>query len=651
MTLLPITANRTSTPLSTARLLQQLAADQLGLQRNFDQLSTGRRITSLGDDPAAAGRALSLSRDLRQTEQVLRNANATETYYNAADTALDRVTSALIEARAATVSAAQNVISDDERVALATTIEESIRSVFTAGNTVYRDHQILGGILGDGTPYAFENGTVRFSGDNAVGRTELGAGRRSDLNVTGNDALGSGSVIVEGGSLGASVDRSVRLADLAGGRGVQPGVVRVSGGGNFQDVDLSEAFTVGDVIDVLSSTVIDGRQLIARTLPDGIRVGYADNLPGTLLIQDGVGSETARQLNILNPDGLNPPPLTGDGLTPRITSATKIADLNGGAGLNLADGLVIDQGEQRYEVDFAGAETIGDVLIAINRSGADVRAELDPAADRFRIRSLRSGVDYSIGENGGLAATNLRLRSASEATPLSEVAKGRGIIRNPGSDDVIITRPDGIELALNLDDAQTVGDVIDLIRNHPDNQDSRGVTVNLNAVGNGLQLSAPPTGQPLRVQTVGASDAAIRLGWVPLNSTQATSVRSGAIETLVGDDFAPRDAGGTLDTLLRLKSAVADGDLAEISRLQAVLDDDLDRAIEVRGRVGVYGRNLQDLRTIGEDRQISLEASRSEELDADLASVIAEISQRQLALEASMRLIGQTANLTVLNFI
>ena len=64
-------------------------------------------------------------------------------------------------------------------------------------------------------------------------------------------------------------------------------------------------------------------------------------------------------------------------------------------------------------IDLSSAETLSDVLISINRSGADVRAELDEAEGKILLRSLRSGVDYSIGENGGSAATELGIRSAT----------------------------------------------------------------------------------------------------------------------------------------------------------------------------------------------------------------------------------------------
>jgi flagellar hook-associated protein 3 FlgL len=67
--------------------------------------------------------------------------------------------------------------------------------------------------------------------------------------------------------------------------------------------------------------------------------------------------------------------------------------------------------------------------------------------------------------------------------------------------------------------------------------------------------------------------------------------------------------------------------------------------------VGVWASNLEQLRAVSEDRVIELQSQLSDELDADLATVISDLSQRQLALEASMRIIGQTAQLSVLNFL
>ena len=63
---------------------------------------------------------------------------------------------------------------------------------------------------------------------------------------------------------------------------------------------------------------------------------------------------------------------------------------------------------------------------------------------------------------------------------------------------------------------------------------------------------------------------------------------------------------------------------------------------------GTYSYSAE---AVTEDKVIQLKSQLSDEIDADLATVISDLSARQTALEASMRIIGQTAQLTVLNFL
>lgn len=651
MPLLPISTVRTSTPLTSQRLMFQLNADQLALQRQYDQLSSGRRVLRLSDDPAAAGRAIGLYRGIDKGNQLVRNATSTNNFYQAADSALAQVDNSLIEARAVAVEAGQTVLSDDERAALQATIQQTINSVFTAGNSMFRDHQLLGGFLNGGNAFEYDGNDIVFKGKTAVGQTKVGAGNPASINVNANEGIGADAVFLEGGPLGAALDRESRLVDLRKGQGVSAGAIRLSGGGNWVDLDLRNAATIGDVADLISSVELEGRPIVATLTPDGIRIEYEDGLSGTLAIADNVGSTMAQELSISNPQGITAPPVIGDRLSPRVTPSTKISDLAGGAGLNLTAGIQIKQGTQTFSIGFNGAETLSDVMIAINRSGADVRAELNEAEGRIVLRSLRSGVDYSVGENGGGAAQALGIRSATAETRLSDLGRGQGVTLNSAGPDLAITRPDGRVINLDLEGAGSIQDVINLIRNHPQNQDTRRVLVSLNSFGNGLQLQAPPGIQKLTVEQLGISDAGVRLGLIPKGQIENTGGVVGSVDTIVGTDYAPRDAGGSLDTLLRLQRAVGDGDIPEIARLQAKLDVDLDQSSRTRGKVGVWSNNLSQLKSTTEERVIQMQSQLSDEVDADLATVISDLSQKQLALEASMRIIGQTSQLTVLNYL
>ncbi len=651
MPLLPVSNVRSSTPLSFQRSLFQLNADQVALQRQYDQLSTGRRVLRISDDPSAAGRAIDLQRGIDRSNQLIRNVNSTAAFYQSADGSLDRVTASLIEARGITVEAAQNVLSVDERAAYATSIRQTLESILSAGNSLFRDQQLLGGALDNGQAYEISQDGVLFAGNDAVGLAEFGGNQVTPINVSGNEALGVYSTIIEGEPLQAALDRNTRLVDMKSGIGVKAGVIRISDGSEWQTVDLSHASSIGDVKDVLEQLDLDGRSLTATISGDAIQIEYTDGLPGTLAIANGTGSTMATDLGIENRLGLQAPPIVGDRLAPRVTANTDVNDLASGAGVDLGSGFQIRQGDRTYTVDVSQATTVGDLLIAINRSGADVRAELDQNNGRIEIRSLRSGVDYSIGENGGSTAADLGIRSASGATLLRDLGRGVGIHLDDNGPEFVITRPDGVELPIELGSSQTIDDVINLIRDHPLNQDSSKVLVSLNDFGNGIQLKAPPGVGTLRVSQSGVSDTAVRLGLIAKGQSESIGVIDGAVTTIVGGDYLPLEAGGTFDTLIRLEKAVRDNDIPEITRLQQRLDQDLDRASQTRGRVGVMAQNLDKLKTSVEDNVVTMESQKSEEVDADLATVISQLTQRQTSMEATMRLIGQISQLTVLNFL
>ena len=58
----PVPSTRSTNLLASTRLIQQLNSDQLGLQRLQNSISTGKRLTTAGEDPSAAQRGQTLER-------------------------------------------------------------------------------------------------------------------------------------------------------------------------------------------------------------------------------------------------------------------------------------------------------------------------------------------------------------------------------------------------------------------------------------------------------------------------------------------------------------------------------------------------------------------------------------------------------------
>ena len=316
---------------------------------------------------------------------------------------------------------------------------------------------------------------------------------------------------------------------------------------------------------------------------------------------------------------------------------------SGGTGTSLdqASGMRIVSGGQTYVIDLSTAETMEDVLNAINTSGAGVLAQINAAGTGINVRARVSGRDFSIGENGGTTATQLGIRSISLTTPLSQLNHGRGVSQATG-DDFTITRADGTSFAVDLGSALTVGDVLDLINNNAANLNpANQVTARLAAQGNGIELvdSSLGAGQ-IQVQATFGSNAAVELGLVASGQTAAT----GTGGVLTGSEINPQEVEGLFNTLLRLSSALESNNQQDIERAMGLLDLDFDRINFTRAEIGFRGRNLDALKSRIDDETNQIKGSLSQEIDTDYAAAISSLTARQAALEASLRLSRRSHN-------
>ncbi|MBX7167078.1 MAG: flagellar hook-associated protein FlgL [Pirellulales bacterium] len=366
------------------------------------------------------------------------------------------------------------------------------------------------------------------AGGGALTIHEAGGGSTaSELGIRRDTAADTGPIL--SGDLDPVVTRTTRLDDILGTRAR----ARVRSAGADNDLIITARDRGVDFNDVTVRFVDGG----------GAAFGFetavyddSDPLNKTLTVTIASGLSSAQQvINAINATAqfsaeLDPRETGNDGSGKLLDSLAEPANVtvtSGGSGVELdqSSGLLVTNNNRTTVIDFPQAETVEDLLNAINGSAADLQAEINAAGTGINVRSRTSGADFTIGENGGTTATDLGLRTLHAGTLLSSLNYGRGVPTVEGA-DLTIVRNDGVELAIDLTGAVTVQDVLDRINNHVDNPAGAShLTAEFVDVGNGIRLVDDNQHLPdqLTIRRANLSEAAWALGLIPRGSDESTA--------------------------------------------------------------------------------------------------------------------------------
>ncbi len=329
---------------------------------------------------------------------------------------------------------------------------------------------------------------------------------------------------------------------------------------------------------------------------------------------------------------------------------------SGGEGFDpdLTSGLRIVNANSTYDISFAGAETLQDVLNKLNGSGAGVLAEINAAGNGLVIRTRVSGYDFSIGEAGGNTAAQLGVRTLDTTSELADLNHGAGVSSATGTDFTIV-RNDGVALDIDVSAARTVQDVLELINNHPANLvPATRVTARLAQFGNGIELVDPNPGvDSLHVVRTFGSKAAYDLGLIPegLDQSPPAVAGSGGGLIVTGRDVNPSEVSGVFNSLLRMQQSLTNFDLGDLQRSMELLDVDLDRILFARAELGARAQGLDALDSRLQDEDVDLQSALSNEIDVDFTEAVSTLAARQASLQASLQLTAQAFQLSLLNFL
>jgi flagellar hook-associated protein 2 len=470
--------------------------------------------------------------------------------------------------------------------------------------------------------------------------------------VDGAAVFGATSKAVQGSvDLTPQVTAQTRLADLKGanGLGIRPGSVLLGNGATSKVIDLSHADSVGDVAAAIDAAGVGN---VTAAVGPGGSLTLSGTGADNITVDEVAGGSTASDLGLYHPTASGAgAPVNGAGLQPVVSPLTPLSDLRGGLGIDTAHGLVITNGTAKATVALTSPPlptppTVQDLLNAINGSGADVLARVNPAGTGIDIVNPVQGTKMTIAENGGTTAADLGVLSFSGATLLSTLNGGKGVGTIPGA-DFQVTRADGSTFGVDVDGAKTVQDAIDKINAADTGNGAQPakLVASLSADGSGITLTDSTGGAgAVSVSAAGGSTAAGDLGLTGPGATAAGNVLSGADVGQVGAD-------GIFANLAKLRDALSNNDQGGITAAAQGLQTDQDRVIAVRGSAGATAQALQAKQTQLGDEDLATNTLLSSLQDTDFTKAITQFQSLQTALQATLETASRTLQLSLMNFL
>lgn len=641
---------RTSNLMSSELLRRRLQETQRNLLQAQDQISTGKVLSRGSDAPSSISAVLHLNQSKIVREQQKLNLEHGRGVLNFADAAMRDITDILIDAQQ--VASSQIGVGSDAttRATQAEVIDAQLAGAIEAANRKYNGLAIFGGNNGPpGEEAVFQSflGGVRYTGGDTNLLNDGGALTDLAFNSNGRDAFGALSTRVKTKiDIDPQADGMVLLRDINGNRdrGFAAGAMQLTINGTPVTVDLTTADTLDDVVtrvnDAITNTV-PGAGSIAIG-PGGFSLTATGG--NTITITDSQGGTTAADLGLVVTAASGT--VAGGNLNVKLTERTLTSTF--GASIDLSSGLLINQGGNTELADFSTATTVQDMQNVIDAMNLGLRLEVNETGTGLDLISEVSGIDLSIGENGGSTAEDLGLRTFGRNTLLSDFRQGLGVDITPaGEPDLAFQFNSGLTFEVDLSTAATVGDAITLIENAAT---AAGLTVGGNfdvqlaSVGNGLVFTDGTSGATFdfSITNAGQSFAAEHLG---------IKQNVGLANTITGTDESKVSVENMFTHLKELSNALKNNDELGITIAGQFIEDDIDSVVSARARVGVQARRVEDQLVLIEDRDIQEQTMLSQLQDADLTEVLTRFTQLQMQLQASLQVGSANQQLTLLDFL
>jgi flagellar hook-associated protein 3 FlgL len=177
-----------------------------GLQTNaqqrdkaLEQVSTGQKLNSLSDDPAAASSLVILRMQSGSNTQYLQNISSLTGSLNVADSALSSVVKALTTAQTLGVEGANGTVNEQNRQALAQQVQGIQQEVMGLANTSYNGEYLFSGTATTTPAYVADTTStsgVTYQGNDSANSVEISEGQAMPTSLPGSQLFSNATTNV-----------------------------------------------------------------------------------------------------------------------------------------------------------------------------------------------------------------------------------------------------------------------------------------------------------------------------------------------------------------------------------------------------------------------------------------------------------------------
>jgi flagellar hook-associated protein 3 FlgL len=190
------------------------------------QISSGERLTGIGDDPVATAQNVQLSAQIAADSTFTQTASTTTARMQVVDSTLGSVVDQINEAISVATAGNNGTNNASDRSGVAAELSSIRDEILGLANTSYSGTYLFSGSQNGSAPFVLDNTTspasVTYSGDNLVNYVNTPGGQSIATNLPGNqvfsgaggDLLGTLNALIKGFSTGDTVTTTALTSQL-----------------------------------------------------------------------------------------------------------------------------------------------------------------------------------------------------------------------------------------------------------------------------------------------------------------------------------------------------------------------------------------------------------------------------------------------------